>query len=124
MTAALASAAEPPQGCFEVADPAPHGYSWQEMIAAGESAIGRRARRIVLPRPAAALLASTLSAAAKASGGLPMLNRDKVAELFHPDWVVRDRRLQEALRTPPGIGLAEGFRETAAWYRAHSWLKM
>ena len=120
--ARLAAAGRPPQGVFEVGDPAAEGYSWPELISAGERAVGRRARQFALPRTAAFTLGATISAAAGIIGVAPMLSRDKAAELFHPDWVVHDRRLQEALRCPPRIGIADGFAETAAWYRARSWL--
>lgn len=121
--ARLAAAATPPEGCFEVADPAEAGYAWPELVAAGETAVGRAARRILLPRPVAELMGSVLSSLAGLTGTAPMLSRDKTAELFHPDWVVRDRRLQGELDCPPRIALKEGFAETVAWYRAQSWLK-
>lgn len=121
--AAAAEAQTPPEGVYEVSDPAPQGYAWEEMIQTGEAALGRRARRILLPRAAAGLLAGGVSAVARLTGGLPMLTGDKVAELFHGDWVVHDRSLQERLNAPPRIALPEGFAETAAWYRAQSWLK-
>lgn len=121
--AAAAASEAPPQGTFEAADPAPQGYSWQEMVAAGEAAIGRQARQIALPRPLADTLGSAISAVAALGGGTPMLSRDKAAELFHRDWVVHDRRLQQALDCPPSVGLAEGFAETVAWYREQAWLE-
>ncbi|MEX0923898.1 MAG: NAD-dependent epimerase/dehydratase family protein [Rhodovibrionaceae bacterium] len=121
--AALCRMERPPEGSFEIADPAPEGYSWEEMIRAGEAAVGHSARRIVLSRGTVGLIAGAVSTGARLTGRLPMLSRDKVAELFHADWVARDRRLQTLLNKPPRIALLEGFRETAAWYRAQSWLK-
>lgn len=120
--ARLAAAEAPPQGIFEIGDSAPEGYSWPELIAAGEAAVGRSARKIALPWPLASTLGAAISVAAGVLGLAPMLSRGKAAELFHTDWVVRDRRLQLALACPPRIGIAEGFAETVAWYRARSWL--
>ena len=120
--AALAASETPPEGTFEAADPSSEGYAWAEMVAAGEAAVGRKARRLVLPRPLAEVAGSAISALAALGGGAPMLSRDKAAELFHPDWVVRDRRLQRALDCPPTVGLVEGFAGAVAWYLDHGWL--
>jgi nucleoside-diphosphate-sugar epimerase len=121
--ARLAASESPPEGVFEVGDPVAEGYSWPELIAAGEAAVGRRARHIALPRPVASALGATIAAASGLAGVAPMLSRDKAAELFHPDWVVHDRRLQAALGCWPQTGIERGFAETVAWYRARSWLR-
>jgi hypothetical protein len=47
-----------------------------------------------------------------------MINRGKIAELYHADWVARDG----GLVLPAPIGFAMGFPETLAWYRQAGWL--
>jgi hypothetical protein len=62
-----------------------------------------------------ATLAEGLS---RVTGKAGMVNRGKIAELYHPDWVAR----------PSGLALADptafdtGFAETVTWYRNAGWL--
>ena len=44
-----------------------------------------------------------------------MITPGKVRELYHPDWVSRDATLHAPIRP---IALAEGLRQTLAWYRS------
>jgi hypothetical protein len=50
------------------------------------------------------------------------LTPEKVRELFHPDWTVRDRQLATLISFSARFGLADGFRHTILCYRAHGWL--
>jgi nucleoside-diphosphate-sugar epimerase len=105
-------------GCWALADPVPAGYPMTELLSEAASALGRKPRLLRLP--AAALLAAGI-----ASGGWGRVRRQariftlgKARELLHPDWSVGPGELLPAAVYRSRIGLADGFRATAAWYRA------
>ena len=57
-------------------------------------------------------------------GGAPqILTAGKVAEMFHPDWTIHDRRLAEATGFTARYDLQRGFAETVLWYRQRHWLR-
>ncbi len=90
-------------------------YGMDEIMAEAARAQGRAARLVHVP-PALVRAAGALSGR---FGKNPVFNNGKARELLYPDWVVRPH---EALPYTPGISLADGFRQTIAWYRAKNWL--
>jgi nucleoside-diphosphate-sugar epimerase len=98
------------------------GYSWRDLAAAAETALGRRVRLIELPKPPLAAVSGLLELFARASGRSPALSRDKVEELFHPDWVCDARGLATVPGWRPAVDLSVGLRSTLAWYRDEGWL--
>jgi uncharacterized protein YbjT (DUF2867 family) len=121
--AACLGAPSPPLGVFEIDDGAPGGYGWDEIQGALALAVGRRPHALHVPRPVLSGAARAALALARLRGKPMMLRPDKVDELRHPDWVCRDSRLGAATGWRAQHGLAEGFADAAAWYRAHGWLK-
>jgi nucleoside-diphosphate-sugar epimerase len=61
-------------------------------------------------------------AASRLAGRSTLFNRDKARELLAPGWLCETERARRELGFVPELGLAEGLRETARWYRAHGWL--
>jgi len=59
--------------------------------------------------------------AAVVTGRVPVINRDKVADLRRPYWIACIDKLT-ATGYLPQIGLEEGLQETVSWYRAEGWL--
>ena len=55
-------------------------------------------------------------------GPVQILTPGKVAEIFHSDWTVHDRRLAAALGFQARYDVAAGFGETVLWYRRQGWL--
>lgn len=107
---------------WEVDDGVAEGHSWAEMIAAGEAAVGRRARLLPVPQ-------AVLSIAAMAAQGLTLITRrpqilcaGKVREIRHPDWSRSWSWWGTVEGWTPRIGLEEGFRSTVVWYRQAGWL--
>lgn len=106
------------RGIHEVSDGTPGGYGWPDLLKVAEMTRGGPIRAIFLPRPipmAVALVAETI---ARGRGVPGMINRGKIAELYHSDWVSGPSDL--ALEHP--ITFATGFPETLAWYRKAGWL--
>ena len=75
-------------------------------------------RPLFLPRGVPATVAAGAEMLARFTGKPGMVNRGKIAELYHPDWVSRDGGLM--LADP--VSFAAGFAETVQWYRDAGWL--
>jgi len=105
-------------GCWTLADPVPAGYLMAELLSEAAGALGRRPRLVRLPD--AALLAAGAASGAwgRLSGHARIFSLGKARELLHPDWSVGPGELLPAGVYRSGIGLADGFRATAAWYRS------
>ena len=102
-------------GVYEIDDGHAGGYSHADMAAAAGEALGRRVRPIRIGQ-------GLMNGVATLNGlrpGPQILTPEKVRELFHPDWTVREPRL-------PGVsaryGLREGFDHTISWYHRQHWL--
>lgn len=104
------------QGLHEVSDGV--AYGWDDLIATAAAFRGSAIRPVFLPRAIPAAVAGIAETVARLTGKPGMVNRGKIAELYHPDWVARDGSLSLAEPTP----FAEGFAETVNWYRAAGWL--
>jgi nucleoside-diphosphate-sugar epimerase len=107
---------------YEVDDGTRGGYSFAEIAAAAEHTTGRHGRLVLLPRPLVQAAALAAEGWMKLSGKPVILNRGKVAELYHPDWVCSGPRLQDESGWKPQIRFAEGFASTLHWYRQNGWL--
>lgn len=113
---------EPP--IYALHDTRPQGYTPAEIMTAAAQAVDNRPHLIALPGFAlhAAGLAADLVAAL--GGPRTVFGRGKAREILHKNWAV----LPETEALPPGlyqpsIGIVQGFRDTAAWYRAAGWLR-
>jgi nucleoside-diphosphate-sugar epimerase len=117
---ALALALDRPllPGVYEIDDGHPGGYRHADMAAAAAETLGRPVRALRVGR-------GPMNAVARLNSlrpGPQILSLAKVRELYHSDWTVHERRLAEATGFVARFGLAEGFRHTILWYRAHHWL--
>jgi uncharacterized protein YbjT (DUF2867 family) len=106
------------QGIHEVSDARPGGYGWADLIGAASALRGAPVRPLFLPRAVPWAVALGAEALARLKGRPGLVNRSKIAELYHPDWVCREGTL--ALADP--IGFEQGLAETVAWYREAGWL--
>ena len=106
------------KGIHEVSDGTPGGYAWADLIGVAERERGGRVRTVFLPKPVPLGIAFAAGAISRFTGRPGMVNRGKVAELYHPDWVCRAGTL--ALSDP--VTFDRGFPETLEWYRNAGWL--
>jgi dihydroflavonol-4-reductase len=83
-----------------------------------------RARAFVIPLPDAVGWAAGLGSElfSKVRGNIPILNRDKAAEMRAEAWTCSSQRAQDELAYRPAVKLSEGLRQTLAWYRKEGWL--
>jgi nucleoside-diphosphate-sugar epimerase len=107
---------------FELTDPRIDGYRWDEIAGAAEQAVGNAVLKLPLPALAVRAAAAANALAARLIGGTPILTPGKAREILHGDWSSAAERQPPSSLWKPRIGLGEGFRQTATWYRDRGWL--
>ncbi len=107
---------------FELTDRRADGYRWDEIAAAAELAVGKRVRKLPLPAPAVRVAAFVNAAVALLFGRTPILTPGKAREILHADWSSAADRQPAPDVWRARIGLGDGFRDTAQWYRERGWL--
>lgn len=112
----------PPNSIYEIDDGHEEAYTYADMATAAGEALGRRPWRIGIPRRLMVAVAGWNAVRQSLGGSTQILTRGKVAEIFHPDWAVHDRRLAEAVGFRSAYDLGAGFRDTILWYRGQGWL--
>ena len=103
---------------LEIDDGQDGGYSWEVLAAEAARVLNRPVRVHCLPRPVVALAGAVADGLARLTGRAFMLNREKVNELYHPDWVARSPKVQERLDWTPALQFAEGFLDTLRYWCA------
>jgi nucleoside-diphosphate-sugar epimerase len=94
----------------------------RELALAIGAALGRRPVIIPVPGAVATPIVSAIGALAAARGRASVLNRDKMAEFLAPAWLLAVDAAARDLGWRAAIGIAEGTRLTAEWYRRAGWL--
>jgi len=51
-----------------------------------------------------------------------IINRDRIKDFKHSHWICDPRKVKEEIGFIPKVGLKEGIKWTADWYRIHRWL--
>ncbi len=112
----------PGQGVYFVTDGRDE-YTWEEVCAELGRAYGRE-RSVVVPLPDVVGFAAGLGSelVSKVRGTVPILNRDKAAEMREEAWTCASDRARQELDYAPKMSIAEGFRTTVEWYRKEGWL--
>jgi nucleoside-diphosphate-sugar epimerase len=122
LAAALEQSAAAPAGVgtFCVEDGAPH--AWGEIVDLMARGCGRRGVRVVIPDAAVHAAAAAAEAVARLTGRPALLTREKARDLTTPDWICSSAAARERFGFAPRWDIADGLRETCAWYRASGWL--
>lgn len=118
--AVVAAAESGARGVFHVAEP--RAYPWVEVLRGVARAVDRSAVIVRLPAPLVGAAAMVSGVVARATGRPVIFDRDKARELLAPGWTCETESARAAFGFEAAITLAEGLRETAAWYRAYGWL--
>ncbi|TAJ85228.1 NAD(P)-dependent oxidoreductase [Reyranella sp.] len=121
-TLALAVERSPERSIYEIDDGTAGAYSYADMARAAGAALGRQPWHVKVPRPIMAGIAVWNGLRQSLGGPTQILTQGKVAEIFHQDWSVHDRRLAAAIGFQPRYDLTAGFRDTVQWYRSQHWL--
>lgn len=112
----------PRNAVLTAADARPAGYRWDEVLGEAARAVGNRHPRFVQAPTALLRTVAMAGDVGKRLGSANMLNSQKLREIRHPDWSVRDDELARAEGWAPRYDLAQGFADAVAWYRAEGWL--
>ncbi|MGC8478055.1 MAG: NAD-dependent epimerase/dehydratase family protein, partial [Acetobacteraceae bacterium] len=110
-------------GCHALADPNPAGYPLAALLAELGHAVGRRPWQLRLPGGALLAAGAAASLWMRLGGPEAVFSLGKAREVLHADWSVAPAELLADAVYRSRIGLAEGLRATAAWYRAAGWLR-
>jgi 2-alkyl-3-oxoalkanoate reductase len=97
-------------------------YTWEEVGRLVGAAVGRRVRVLRVPAGLIAGLAAASEWLAGLAGRSSIFNRDKAREMLAPGWLCETESARADLGYEAGIGLADGLRATAQWYRDEGWL--
>jgi nucleoside-diphosphate-sugar epimerase len=105
---------------FYLAHPSP--VSWEKFGATAARLMGRSARTVTIPEPAAYALGVLAEWWARLSGKPGILSRDKVTEACCAGWVCDPRRAWRELGFRASTALDEGLGRTLDWYKEAGWL--
>ncbi len=94
-------------------------YSWEDLAREALAALGRRGVVVPVPEAVTWLAAGISTAAARVTGRPAILSLDKMMEIREAAWTCSSEKARRELGWLPRIALAQGLRESAAWYRAH-----
>ncbi len=84
--------------------------------------LGKRPRKLTIPKSIAYAAALAGEAIAALTHKLPVINRDKVTDLSQACWGCSIERATNELSYCPQVALEDGLRETVAWYKREGWL--
>jgi nucleoside-diphosphate-sugar epimerase len=124
LAAALVAAAGAPAtlgGVFFAAHP--RVVTLLEVVEAAERAVGRRTLRLALPDSFLRLVGRVVDLFSQWTGRPSVLGTQRMKEVSRGDWTCSPAALEGATGWRAERGLAEGFAETAAWYREHGLLR-
>jgi nucleoside-diphosphate-sugar epimerase len=117
---AAAAGDDAPSGTYFLDDGAV--YTWRDLLAAVEQAVGEKALRIPSPPWAFAAAALVAELYGRLRRRAVTFSRDKVLEMRQRYWVCSHEEIARDLGWQPQVRLSEGAALTAAWYRQYGWL--
>jgi nucleoside-diphosphate-sugar epimerase len=112
----------PRSAVLTAADERPGGYTWREVFATAARAVGNERARMFHAPSGLLRAAAWVGDAGKLLGSANMLNSQKLRELRHADWSVKDTEWARPEGWEPRYSLVDGFAQTVAWYRREGWL--
>jgi nucleoside-diphosphate-sugar epimerase len=122
-SAALAAAREAPGfGPFPVAEAA--RYTWGDVVAGLQRAIGRPVRAVRLPAAAFTLAGRAAEWAARPLSAVPVFDERRGRDLALRTWTCDTSATERALGWRAEVPLFDGLERTARWYRQAGWLNM
>jgi nucleoside-diphosphate-sugar epimerase len=102
---------------FFLADDQP--YTSREIVQVMAEACSKKPLRVPIPRFCMPVVAGLSELSGRESF---IINRDKLREIRHRNWVCDPARAKRELGFAPKTKLKEGIKWTADWYRIHRWL--
>jgi nucleoside-diphosphate-sugar epimerase len=109
-------------GPFPVAEAA--RYTWEDVVAGLESALGRNVRAVRVPPAAFTLAGRAAEWAARAFSTAPVIDERRGRDLAARTWTCDVSGTERALGWRAEVPLFEGLERTARWYGQSGWLSM
>jgi nucleoside-diphosphate-sugar epimerase len=109
-------------GPFPVAEAA--RYTWEEVVAGLEKALGRPVRAVRLPAAAFTLAGRAAELAARPFSAVPVFDERRGRDLAARTWTCDTSATERALLWRAEVPLFEGLERTARWYGQAGWLSM
>jgi len=97
-------------------------YDVDTIIVEIARSLSREVRRIKIPSILMPILGFAGERMGRFLDGGELINRDKIRELKYNRWVCSIIDAERDLEFRPNVGLREGIKWTAEWYRIHRWL--
>lgn len=109
-------------GLYALADTNPAGYTMAEIVGDAARAVGKSPRFLRVSDRALLTAGNLSSLWGRLRGRAQIFNAGKAREMLHPDWSVGPNEALPPEIYQSRIGISEGFRDTAAWYKAAKWI--
>jgi nucleoside-diphosphate-sugar epimerase len=97
-------------------------YSNNDIISEIASVLKVKAFKIKLPKAFLLTISFFSDRISKIICKSTMINRDKIKELLHDNWICDISKAKKELSFQPRIGIKKGIQWTADWYKIHKWL--
>jgi nucleoside-diphosphate-sugar epimerase len=107
---------------YELDDGTEGGYTHSDLAQAVKPVTGKAPVMLHIPRAVLWLAALGCEGWMALSRKAVILNRGKVRELYHDDWVSAGARFDETGAWTPRLNFEQGFARTLSWYRDNGWL--
>lgn len=109
-------------GPFPVAEAA--RYTWEDVVAGLERALGRNVRVVRVPPAAFTLAGRAAEWVAQAFSTVPIIDERRGRDLAARTWTCDVSGTERALGWRAEVSLFEGLERTARWYEQSGWLSM
>ena len=96
--------------------------TWEDLGRAAAAALGKKCRRIKIPKSLAYLYSLACETRYRLTGKPGIFNREKYRDLIQPRWIMDVGRAVEILSFKPHYTLEQAMEETMAWYIGRKWL--
>jgi nucleoside-diphosphate-sugar epimerase len=93
-------------------------YTNEDIVNEISSALNKKVMRLRLPR----FIMPFCSFIGERTNKQGIINRDKMRELNHSHWICNANKARNEIGFAPRVGIKEGIKWTANWYRIHRWL--
>ncbi len=97
-------------------------YSNNQIIEEVASALNTKVFKVRLPKVLLPVIGILGEGIGKIIGKSTMINKDKMREIMYNDWICDITKAKRELGFKPMIGIREGIKWTADWYRIHRWI--
>jgi nucleoside-diphosphate-sugar epimerase len=93
-------------------------YTGEEIAMEISSVLHAKARPVKVPK----FIMPFFAAISERINKQGIINRDRIKDFRHTHWICDAGKAREEIGFVPKIGMKEGIRWTADWYRVHRWL--